>query len=68
MRKRPKSDDTDLITCGECNGATIETKWLTKVENAPFCVWCPEDGLLKMMRWACQFGKKKKQQTIKKKL
>ena len=59
MKKRPKSDDTDIITCAECNGATIEPKYCTIKEKDPFCVWCPVDGLLKMKKWPCFHGRKK---------
>lgn len=59
MKRTKNKPADDVLLCSECNDATVETKWLTIQENAPFCVWCPEDGLLKMMRWACQFGKKK---------
>ena len=58
MRKRPKQADTDTITCGECNDATLEPKYGTIKEKAHFCVWCPVDGLLKMKKWPCFHGRK----------
>lgn len=58
MSKRTKKAHTEIKKCGMCNESILERKWLKIDKNEPFCVWCKKDGLLKMMKWDCEYGEK----------